>query len=130
MRGRSFLKSLARASGKAMVAGPFQPPLNPRFRDSRVDATPTQVFLVVTTRSHPAYAPRRVQVWCGQMQMTDILPDSWMPMAMFPPEPFETFEVRLRDGSVQRAFWTGQKWLLRGETITPACWRIPTGVAA
>lgn len=56
--------------------------------------------------------------------------ETWMPMGLFPPETFETFEVRLPDGSAQRAFWTGQKWLARGgATVAPASWRIPAAVA-
>lgn len=62
--------------------------------------------------------------------MTDQTSESWMPMTMFPPEPCETFEVRLADGSVHRAFWTGQRWLLRGATITPQQWRVLLAAAA
>ncbi len=52
-------------------------------------------------------------------------PDSWMPIALYPPEPCETFEIRLADGSVDQAFWTGRKWWRRGEDVRPMAWRMP-----
>jgi hypothetical protein len=59
------------------------------------------------------------------MQTDSDFPDSWMPIGMYPPEPCETFDVKLPDGSVQQAFWTGKKWWMRGQDVHPREWRIP-----
>ena len=51
--------------------------------------------------------------------------DTWMSMKLYPPERFETLEVRLADGSVVRAIWTGAKWWGNGQTLEPQAWRMP-----
>ena len=51
--------------------------------------------------------------------------DTWMPMKLYPPERFETLEVRLVNGSVMRAIWTGAKWWGNGQTLEPQAWRLP-----
>jgi hypothetical protein len=64
------------------------------------------------------------------MTFEDNSPDSWMPIGLTPPEPCETFEVRLADGSVDQAFWTGRKWWMRGQDVFPREWRLPLARSA
>ena len=47
-----------------------------------------------------------------------------MPARVSPPVPCETYEVRLADESLQRAFWSGKAWWYQGKVITPASWRM------
>jgi hypothetical protein len=42
---------------------------------------------------------------------------------LFPPERFEPIEVRLPDGAVKRAVWTGAQWWCDGREVEPAAWR-------
>ncbi len=46
-------------------------------------------------------------------------------MRMYPPEPCETYEVRLADGTAVRAFWTGLKWWHNKAIVEPVAWRQP-----
>jgi hypothetical protein len=64
------------------------------------------------------------------MQTTATLPKDWIPMAAFPPEPCETYVVRLADGAEHRAFWSGKAWWLQGKAITPVGWRSLVALAA
>ncbi len=51
-------------------------------------------------------------------------------MRMFPPVSCESYEVKLADGSVFRAFWTGKAWWHQGKAITPIGWRASDVAAA
>jgi hypothetical protein len=42
---------------------------------------------------------------------------------VLPPERFEAIEVRLEDGRVHRAVWTGAKWWSDGREVSPTAWR-------
>ena len=53
-----------------------------------------------------------------------------MPLSVYPPMSCEDYEVKLADGFVQQAFWSGKAWWHQGKVITPASWRIIAVVAA
>jgi hypothetical protein len=54
------------------------------------------------------------------MNTTDT--QEWFPLT-FHPDWYETLEVRLPDGTVARAVWTGTKWWSTSGAISPTNWR-------
>lgn len=57
-------------------------------------------------------------------------PEGWMSMSAIPPESCESYDVRMADGSVQRAFWSGKGWWLQGKAVMPVSWRMLVALAA
>jgi hypothetical protein len=48
--------------------------------------------------------------------------DDWTPVTL-PPEPLELVDVKLPDGSVCTAAWTGRIWWVKDGQVNPTAWR-------
>jgi hypothetical protein len=57
-------------------------------------------------------------------------PEGWMSMRLSPPVSCESYEVKLADDSVLRAFWSGKAWWYQGKVVVPVSWRMPKVAAA
>jgi hypothetical protein len=51
-------------------------------------------------------------------------------MRISPPVSCESYEVKLADDSVLRAFWSGKAWWYQGKVVVPVSWRMPMVAAA
>jgi hypothetical protein len=64
------------------------------------------------------------------MQANVQVREDWIPISIFPPIPCESYEVKLTDGRVIRAFWSGKAWWYQGKAVAPIRWRDPEFAAA